>query len=151
MPRTIRQEISRIGLPIFVLSWLKYNHQKAIKRRKSEMGIKRSGSQSSGKGPAEYFTGSVRIDPLFKASDPSRIERRKGMGKPISRRRFLKKSALALGTVAVCDLEGIRSAVLAVEKKEGTMPHVIVQLYPGRSEQQKIALPNKSLKMLSTL
>jgi len=115
------------------------------------MGIKRSGSQSSGKGPAEYFTGSVRIDPLFKASDPSRIERRKGMGKPISRRRFLKKSALALGTVAVCDLEGIRSAVLAVEKKEGTMPHVIVQLYPGRSEQQKIALPNKSLKMLSTL
>jgi quercetin dioxygenase-like cupin family protein len=36
------------------------------------MDIKRSGSQSSGKGPAEYFTGSVRIDPLFKASDPSR-------------------------------------------------------------------------------
>ena len=34
------------------------------------MDIKRSGSQSSGKGPAEYFTGSVRIDPLFKASDP---------------------------------------------------------------------------------
>ena len=36
------------------------------------MDITRSGSQSSGKGPAEYFTGSVRIDPLFKASDPSR-------------------------------------------------------------------------------
>jgi quercetin dioxygenase-like cupin family protein len=36
------------------------------------MDIKRSGSQSSGKGPVEYFTGSVRIDPLFKASDPSR-------------------------------------------------------------------------------
>jgi len=36
------------------------------------MDIKRSGSQSSGKGPAEYFTGSVRIDPLFKASNPSR-------------------------------------------------------------------------------
>ena len=36
------------------------------------MDIKRSGSQPSGKGPAEYFTGSVRIDPLFKASDPSR-------------------------------------------------------------------------------
>ena len=29
------------------------------------MEIKRSGSQPSGKGPAEYFTGSVRIDPLF--------------------------------------------------------------------------------------
>jgi quercetin dioxygenase-like cupin family protein len=36
------------------------------------MDIKRSGSQFSGKGPAEYLTGSVRIDPLFKASDPSR-------------------------------------------------------------------------------
>ena len=29
------------------------------------MEIKRSGSQPSGKGPAEYFTGTVRIDPLF--------------------------------------------------------------------------------------
>jgi hypothetical protein len=28
------------------------------------MEIKRSGSQPSGKGPAEYFTGAVRIDPL---------------------------------------------------------------------------------------
>jgi hypothetical protein len=26
-----------------------------------------SGSQPSGKGPAEYFTGTVRIDPLFEA------------------------------------------------------------------------------------
>jgi quercetin dioxygenase-like cupin family protein len=34
--------------------------------------ITRSGSQPSGKGPAEYFTGSVCIDPLFKANDPSR-------------------------------------------------------------------------------
>jgi len=34
--------------------------------------ITRSGSQPSSKGPAEYFTGSVRIDPLFKANDPSR-------------------------------------------------------------------------------
>lgn len=36
------------------------------------MTIKRSGSQSSGKGPAEYFTGTVRIDPLFEANDPAR-------------------------------------------------------------------------------
>ena len=32
--------------------------------------ITQSGSQPSSKGPAEYFTGSVRIDPLFKANDP---------------------------------------------------------------------------------
>jgi quercetin dioxygenase-like cupin family protein len=36
------------------------------------MDIKRSGSQPSGKGPAEYFTGSVRMDPLFEAKDPAR-------------------------------------------------------------------------------
>ena len=29
------------------------------------MEIRRSGSQPSGKGPAEYFTGTVRVDPLF--------------------------------------------------------------------------------------
>jgi quercetin dioxygenase-like cupin family protein len=37
-----------------------------------KMDIKRSGSQPSGKGPAEYFTGTVRIDPLFQANDPAR-------------------------------------------------------------------------------
>jgi quercetin dioxygenase-like cupin family protein len=37
-----------------------------------KMEIKRSGSQPSGKGPAEYFTGSVRIDPLFQANAPAR-------------------------------------------------------------------------------
>ena len=37
------------------------------------MEIKRSGSQPFGKGPVEYFTGSVRIDPLFQAPDPARV------------------------------------------------------------------------------
>ena len=36
------------------------------------MEIKRSGSQPSGKGSAEYFTGTVRLDPLFEAPDPAR-------------------------------------------------------------------------------
>ena len=36
------------------------------------MEIKRNGSQSSGKGPAEYFTGAVRVDPLFQAPRPAR-------------------------------------------------------------------------------
>ena len=34
--------------------------------------ITRSGAQPSRKAPAEYFTGSVRIDPLFEANDPAR-------------------------------------------------------------------------------
>jgi quercetin dioxygenase-like cupin family protein len=34
--------------------------------------IKRIGSQPAGKGPAEYFTGTVRLDPLFQCADPAR-------------------------------------------------------------------------------
>jgi quercetin dioxygenase-like cupin family protein len=37
------------------------------------MHLTRNGSQPSGKGPAEYFTGAVRIDPLFQAPDPARV------------------------------------------------------------------------------
>ena len=37
------------------------------------MEIKRSGSQPSGRGPADWFTGAVRIDPLFDRSDPARV------------------------------------------------------------------------------
>jgi len=37
------------------------------------MEIKRSGSQPSTKGPADWFTGSVRIDPLFEAPKPARV------------------------------------------------------------------------------
>ena len=36
------------------------------------MEVRRSGAQPSGKGPAEYFTGTVRIDPLFSPPDPAR-------------------------------------------------------------------------------
>ena len=36
------------------------------------MEIRRNGSQASGKGPAEYFTGTVRVDPLFEAHAPAR-------------------------------------------------------------------------------
>ncbi|MEE7457580.1 cupin [Methylorubrum populi] len=36
------------------------------------MEIRRAGSQPSGTGPAEYFTGSVRIDPLFSPPEPAR-------------------------------------------------------------------------------
>jgi len=37
------------------------------------MELKRSGSQPSVKGPAEWFTGDVRIDPLFTAPAPARV------------------------------------------------------------------------------
>jgi quercetin dioxygenase-like cupin family protein len=37
------------------------------------MEIKRAGSQLSKKGPAEWFTGQVRIDPLFETPDPALV------------------------------------------------------------------------------
>jgi quercetin dioxygenase-like cupin family protein len=38
------------------------------------MEIKRAGLQASVKGPAEWFTGTVRIDPLFQPPDPARAQ-----------------------------------------------------------------------------
>lgn len=37
------------------------------------MDIKRLGSQCTAKGPSDWFTGTVRIDPLFQAPDPARV------------------------------------------------------------------------------
>ncbi len=37
------------------------------------MDIKRAGSQPSRTGPAAWFTGTARIDPLFQASPPARV------------------------------------------------------------------------------
>ena len=36
------------------------------------MDIKRNGTQHSGEGPAEYFSGNVRVDPLFHGPAPAR-------------------------------------------------------------------------------
>ena len=38
------------------------------------MEIKRVGSQPSNKGPSEWFTGTVRIDPLFQAPEPAFVQ-----------------------------------------------------------------------------
>ncbi len=37
------------------------------------MDMKRNGTQPSSKGPAEWFTGNVRIDPLHQAPAPARV------------------------------------------------------------------------------
>ena len=38
------------------------------------MEIKRAGTDASTKGPGDWFTGAVRIDPLFTAADPARVQ-----------------------------------------------------------------------------
>src|SRR5258708_6249086 len=42
-------------------------------KRRKNMEIKRAGSQPSAKGPSEWFTGIVRIDPLFQAPNPALV------------------------------------------------------------------------------
>src|SRR5439155_15072791 len=44
----------------------------SLQPRRKTMKITRSGAQPSSKGPADWFTGSVRIDPLFQANAPAR-------------------------------------------------------------------------------
>src|SRR5438105_12287909 len=43
-----------------------------IQRKELDMEIKRVGTQASTKGPADWFTGTVRIDPLFQTHPPAR-------------------------------------------------------------------------------
>ena len=76
------------------------------------------------------------------------------MEKRVSRRGFLKSSAIALGSVAVCNVEGIGGAaqvsgakpMVPGELKESAMPHVVIKMYPGRSEQQKRQLAEAIVK-----
>src|SRR6059058_5061836 len=60
------------------VSWTRPAFQPSTSRVQKQregiiMEIKRSGSQPSNKGPADWFTGTVRIDPLFQAPDPARV------------------------------------------------------------------------------
>ena len=57
-----------LGIP----AMLRAQSTTAIRRKEFFMEIKRSGSQPSTKGPVDWFTGTVRIDPLFQANAPAR-------------------------------------------------------------------------------
>ncbi len=45
----------------------------ATSREQGDLRISRAGSQPSARGPADFFTGSVRVDMLFSATAPSRM------------------------------------------------------------------------------
>ena len=57
------------------------------------MEIKRASTQPSGKGPADWFTGTVRIDPLFQAPEPARVQ---GASVSLSRVRELHGTRILL-------------------------------------------------------
>jgi len=82
------------------------------------MEIKRAGSQASMKGLSDYFTGTVRIDPLFQAPAPAHVS----MARTSSGWSRSVTTSTAPSNVRI---------------EERTMPHVIVKLWPGKSEQQK--------------
>src|ERR1700761_4112261 len=48
-------------------------HGASMTGRNGIMKIDRNGSRASGKGPEAWFTGTVRVDPLFEAGDPARV------------------------------------------------------------------------------
>lgn len=50
------------------------------------MEIKKVGTQPSAKGPSDWFTGTVRIDPLFQAPDPALVSGASVTFEPGSRR-----------------------------------------------------------------
>ena len=41
--------------------------------RRTAMKIERNGSRPSTKGPQDYFSGSVRVEPVFQVGDPMRL------------------------------------------------------------------------------
>ena len=45
----------------------------AAQAASASLNIQRAGTQPSGKGPADWFTGTVRIDSPFKGTDPARV------------------------------------------------------------------------------
>lgn len=51
-----------------------FRHKRTKQRKDIIIDIKRLGSQPSSKGPVDWFTGTVRIDPLFQAPAPAFVQ-----------------------------------------------------------------------------
>jgi quercetin dioxygenase-like cupin family protein len=74
MPGTAMKPLAATAMSLLLLASMCARASQAGAASGSGRGITiaRSGSQASGKGPAEHFTGSVRIDPIFQAQDAAR-------------------------------------------------------------------------------
>jgi len=72
-PDLIRTTSTRRGaLAAGVMALLAPRGIARAQTKELKMEIKRAGSQPSRRAPAEYFTGVVRVDPLFQTPDPAR-------------------------------------------------------------------------------
>ena len=170
------------------------------------MDIKRAGSQPSSKGSGDYFTGTVRIDPLFQAPAPARVSgaavtfepgartawhthplgqtlvvtagfgRVQRWGDPIAeiqpgdvvwlpageKHWHGASPTTALTHIAVQEqLDGksvgwnrsamTSTSLIEARNEERAMPHVIVKLWPGKSEQQKRRLAEAITRDVATV
>ena len=70
---TRRTALITAGGLLAVVAGTHSGHTQERISRRSNLDINRSGSQPSRKGPTEWFTGTVRIDPLFQAPAPARV------------------------------------------------------------------------------
>ncbi len=79
-PRLIRRGTvlsSAAGLAVLASAGSGFGQAPAVNDltmgRNGTMEINRNGSRPSGKGPEAWFTGTVRVDPLFQVGDPARL------------------------------------------------------------------------------
>src|SRR5438046_1511979 len=62
------------GLGLLVCSAPAFAHgPMAERQRRERMDIKRNGSRPSAKAPDAYFSGAVRVEPVFQVGDPVRF------------------------------------------------------------------------------
>jgi len=67
------------------------------------------------------------------------------MKNKVSRREFMTAGVTVLGVAVACELTGaagtdglsVGAALASEQSREETMPHIIVKLWPGRSEETK--------------
>lgn len=70
MAMTLLRPQASLFLSMCLLGWAAPAETQAIP---GTIKIIRSGTQPSAKGPLDWFTGTVRVDPLFSPQDPSRV------------------------------------------------------------------------------
>ena len=93
------------------------------------MNITRAGTQASSRGPAEYFTGTVRIDPLFQAPDPGRAVAAFSLSPTWM--------AMGIANAAVAILAGLALAAFVASARADTpapatfKAHGVTFTYPG--------------------
>jgi quercetin dioxygenase-like cupin family protein len=73
-PYTRRQAIvAALGFAAFAAPGAKAESSNMQRKSTMDIDIKRNGSRPSTKGSSDWFTGSVRVDPLFQTPDPGRV------------------------------------------------------------------------------